>query len=116
MKGRKTGGRQKGTLNKSNAELKLHAQQYSTEAIDQLARLAGLVRDKHGNPVGQAESEQTRAYCCNVILDRAHGKPTQPIANDDDNPFRMLMESLDGRTRGVPSMYAKQEAERPTSH
>jgi hypothetical protein len=38
-----------------------------------------------------------------VILDRAYGRPTQFISNEDDNPFELLMQHLDGCARGLPS-------------
>lgn len=44
-----------------------------------------------------------RQRSANVILDRAYGKPAQPIANDDDEPFKLLMEHLEGTSRGLPS-------------
>ena len=41
-----------------------------------------------------SKNEDVRQRSANVILDRAYGKPTQPIANDDGDPFRLLMEHL----------------------
>ncbi len=38
--GRKTGGRQKGSLNKATAEIREHAQQYTVEALEGLAQIA----------------------------------------------------------------------------
>ena len=31
------------------------------------------------------------------------GNSVQPIANEDDNPFELLMQHLDGTSRGLPS-------------
>jgi hypothetical protein len=50
-----------------------------------------------------SKNEDVRQRSANVILDRAYGTPAQPIANDDDDPFRLLMEHLDGTSRGLPS-------------
>lgn len=72
-KGRKTGGRQKGSVNKSTAEIKLLAQKYSPKVIDELARLAGVADD----PEGKAESEQARIAAMKELMDRGHGKPPQ---------------------------------------
>ena len=50
-----------------------------------------------------SKNEDVRQRSANVILDRAYGKPAQPIANEDDNPFELLMQHLDGTSRGLPS-------------
>jgi hypothetical protein len=94
-KGVKTGGRQKGTPNKSTAEVKAIAGKYGPAAIKKAAELAGLIT---GKP--HAESEAARIAAINTILDRAYGKATQPIAGDDDAPLRMVHEIL---IRGVRS-------------
>jgi hypothetical protein len=49
------------------------AQQYTAEALE---RLADLMRN--------AESEQARVAAIRELLDRGHGRPTQPIADEDD--------------------------------
>ena len=50
-----------------------------------------------------SKNEDVRQRSATVILDRAYGKPAQPIANDDDGPFKLLMEHLEGTSRGLPS-------------
>lgn len=85
------GGRLKGTPNKTTAEVKALAMSYAPAAIEELARLAA-----------SAESEQVRVQACSILLDRACGKPAQPIANDEDNPFAPLMEMIYGKSVGVP--------------
>ena len=50
-----------------------------------------------------SKNEDVRQRSDNVILDRAYGKPAQPIANDDDEPFKLLMDHLEGTSRGLPS-------------
>ncbi len=70
---RKTGGRQKGVLNKATADVKAIARQYTDEAI---ANLAEIMRN--------GQSEQARVAAIREILDRGHGKATQVVAGDDD--------------------------------
>lgn len=72
--GFKTGGRAKGTPNKSTAEIKTLARQYAPAALEELARLAR-----------EAESEQARVSAANSILDRAYGKPAQAIVGGDED-------------------------------
>ena len=81
-KGIKYGGRQKGTPNKANAELKAAAQEYGAACIAKLAELAGLVN----NGQGKASSEQAQVSAITGILDRGYGKPSQPHSGDDDAP------------------------------
>lgn len=71
----KLGGRQKGTPNKANADIKALARQYSGSALKELARLAT-----------SAKGEAARVAAIKEILDRAYGKPTQPLSGDDDAP------------------------------
>jgi hypothetical protein len=68
----KTGGRRKGVPNKATAEIRALAQQNASAAMAELVRLAT-----------KAKSEQTRVAAIKEILDRAYGKATQPIANDE---------------------------------
>lgn len=67
-KGRKTGGRTAGTLNKATREIKAVAAKHGPLAIKELARLAI-----------EAESEQARVAACNALLDRGYGKPTATV-------------------------------------
>ena len=82
MRGKKTGGRKKGTPNKSTAEIKNIAQSHGAAAINRLAELGGLVPG-----VEPALSEQTQVCACREVLDRAYGRPTQPHANDAEQPL-----------------------------
>jgi hypothetical protein len=50
-----------------------------------------------------SKDEDVQQRSANVILDRAYGKPTQSISSEYDNPFRLLMDHLDGTSRGLPS-------------
>src|SRR5262245_35185814 len=69
--GERRGGRQKGTPNKATAEVKVLAQKYAPAAIEELARLST-----------GAESEAARVAAGKEILDRAYGKPMQPVVAD----------------------------------
>lgn len=81
-KGQKTGGRRAGTPNKTPREDRTLAQKFGPKAIEQIAAMAGLAKDEKG----KAEAEATRLGALNAILDRAYGKPSQPIGGDDDMP------------------------------
>lgn len=78
-KGKKTGGRQAGTPNKVQREDRELARKYGPKAIEELAKMAGLKGE-----VGRAEAEAVRKGALDSILDRAYGKPTQPIDGDGD--------------------------------
>lgn len=83
--GERRGGRAKGVPNKATVEIKDVARQYGPQAVEALAKLAGLV----GEGDGKAESEQARIAALNGILDRGYGKPSQSIGGDPDNPFKV---------------------------
>ena len=68
MKGKKTGGRAKGSPNKVTADIKALAQAYTPAAMEELARLAL-----------NAENEGARISTIRELLDRGYGKPTQPM-------------------------------------
>jgi len=64
--GKKTGGRQKGTVNKSTAEIKELAQAHGAEIIEQLAKIAL-----------NSDQESTRIAASKELLDRGYGKSMQ---------------------------------------
>lgn len=66
-------GRPAGVPNKSTAELKEFASQYSNEAI---AGILVIARDAETPP-------QARIAAWREILDRAHGRPAQAIVGPD---------------------------------
>jgi len=49
-----------------------------------------------------SKNEDVRQRSANVILDRAYGRPSQ-ATGEEDNPLELLMQALDGQTRGLPS-------------
>lgn len=91
----KSGGRQKGTPNKVPSEIKEIARQYGPQAVEELARLAGLVEEG----VGKAESEQARIGALNGLLDRGYGKPSQAVSGDADNPIQAVVQIITGVPR-----------------
>jgi hypothetical protein len=66
-------GRPKGSKNKSTIEIKTIAQKHSKKAIDKLVE---LMNSKDISP-------QTQLAAATSLLDRAHGKPSQAVTNDD---------------------------------
>jgi hypothetical protein len=72
--GERRGGRNPGTPNKATRDIRELAQAHSTEAVQELAKLAGLVKGTKG-----AESEQARIGALKELLDRGHGKATQAV-------------------------------------
>ena len=68
--GQRRGGREKGTPNRSTAEIRELALEYGPAAVAELARLAT-----------EAQSEAARVQACNGIIERAYGKalPGRPV-------------------------------------
>lgn len=86
------GGRPKGAVNKATRDVRELAQQYTAEA---LTTLAAIMRE--GN------NEQARIAAAKELLDRGHGKSTQPIdatlAGKDGGPVKVELYLPDnGRT------------------
>jgi hypothetical protein len=71
--GVKTGGRKKGTPNKSTAQIRQAAQKHGEAAISALVKL-----------MNSAESEAARVSAIKEILDRGYGKAPQPIDGDGE--------------------------------
>ena len=86
--GRKTGGRRKGTPNKTTAELRGAAQQYTLAALEGLAQIART-----------SESDAAKVSAWKAILDRGYGKPAQALqlgADPDSMPVVFNMRLADG--------------------
>ena len=58
-------------------EARALASPYAKKALKRAAELAGLVKD-----VKAAEAESVQAQCIAIILDRAYGRPKQPVEGD----------------------------------
>lgn len=83
--GRKTGGRTKGTPNKATASIKELAGKHSEEAVKTLLSVMQ----------NTAEPAAARVSAAKEILDRAHGKATQPVSGDDAaDPIRTVTEII----------------------
>lgn len=82
----KTGGRKKGTPNKSTTyramAMRSAAMEYADAAIKNLVKIAG----------DESASESARVSACNAILDRAYGKPVQAISGEDHGPLRIIVQ------------------------
>jgi hypothetical protein len=74
VKGKKTGGRQPGSLNKITADVRELAGQHGPAVIAELARLAT-----------ESDSEPVRVSAGRELLDRGYGKPTQSREPIDDH-------------------------------
>ncbi|MGB4101016.1 MAG: hypothetical protein WBK91_03820 [Alphaproteobacteria bacterium] len=71
--GKKTGGRQVGTLNKATAALKDLAQPYAPEAIETLRQIM-----LHG------ETDAARVAAARELLDRGYGRSVQALTGAND--------------------------------
>ena len=67
-------GRPRGMTTKFAEEARALASPYAKKALKRAAELAGLVKD-----VKAAEAESVQAQCIAIILDRAYGRPKQPV-------------------------------------
>lgn len=93
----KTGGRKPGTPNKAHVGGRELAEKWGPAAVQKIAQLAGLVEvrtivpnDQGDGEIervtypGMAASEAVRMTALQTIVDRAYGKPTQPVGGDPD--------------------------------
>ncbi len=79
--GERRGGRVKGVPNKATASIKEIAREYTDEAIK---ALVGVLR---------SESGPARVAAARELLDRAYGKPSQPVEGEIDvNAFIRTIE------------------------
>ncbi len=93
MEGRKTGGRQKGSLNKSTLEIKELARAWGPAAIARLAKMSGLTDE----PASASVSEQTQLGAMKELLDRGYGRPNQALT--DPNGGALVFQILTGVPR-----------------
>jgi hypothetical protein len=78
-RGRKTGGRLRGSVNRTTADIKAIAAPYGASAVAELAKLAGLTK------AAGASNEATRVAALRELLDRGFGRPAQHIGGDDNS-------------------------------
>ncbi len=97
-KGKKTGGRQKGTPNKNTADLKALAAKHGPAAIKAIRVLADT-----------GDTEQVRMAAWRELLDRGYGRPAQynEVGGPGGAPLTLVVET------GVPAR-AIQRIEPPT--
>lgn len=69
-------GRPKGSTNKVQPNVKVLASAQTTQALKTLTNI--MLRSKN---------ESNRIAAATQLLDRAHGKPTQAIGTEDNNPL-----------------------------
>ena len=86
-KGVKTGGRVKGVPNKATADVKEAARIHGPDAIRVLAAL-----------MTDADTDSAKISAANSILDRAYGKATTVVGNEEGEAFRVVHELV---LRGV---------------
>ena len=73
-----------------------------TQEIREAARRCGReALQLHVKLTRASKNEDQRS--ANVILDRVYGRPSQVASDDEENPLQLLMQHLDGKTRGLPS-------------
>lgn len=76
MTRKKTGGRKKGTPNKTTSEVMQYARQYTEDAI---TALVNVLKSDESPP-------QAKVSAANALLDRAYGKPSQHVKNEAVEP------------------------------
>jgi len=82
-------GRRPGVPNKATVAGREIAQQYTVEA------LAAVMRDPKAPPAARVSAAQ-------ALLDRGHGRPTQPIAGGDEMPpVSLSIEERERRAREI---------------
>ena len=82
----------RGTPNRISTEIREAARRYGREALHLHVKL-----------MRSSKNEDVRQRSANVILDRAYGRPSQVASDDGDNPLELLMQHLEGTSRGLPS-------------
>ena len=94
--GRQPGaGRKPGTPNKVTKDVRALAQQYGPDAILGLAIMAGLAKPLKRLPtIKPAEVEPVRRSAMDSLLDRAYGKPSQPMEHSLDESFESILDRL----------------------
>src|SRR5277367_6929162 len=81
--GERRGGRQKGTPNKTTAEIRELAQAHGPDAIAEAARL-----------MKSAQSEATRIAAIGLILDRGYGKSIEKMEYGGPDGGPVTLEAL----------------------
>ena len=85
-------GRPPGSVNKTTAEIRVLAGAWGPAAVEKAARLAGLVVDDAGVPIGQALSEQVQLQALTMLLDRGYGKSATVLSGSDGGPAEISID------------------------
>lgn len=89
------GGSRKGIPNKASGDVRRLAQQYGPDAILGLAILAGVAKPIKRLPnIKPAETEPVKRGAMDSLLDRAYGKPSQPMEHTIDETFESILDRL----------------------
>lgn len=103
--GERRGGRQKGTPNRTTAEVKVLAQRWGPAVIETVAILAGVTPDRDGK-LRPAASETAQLEACKILLDRAYGKSPRALEVGPADTFSEMLSNfldvIDGRGHGIP--------------
>lgn len=88
-------GRVKGVPNKASGDVRRLAQQYGPDAILGLAIMAGVAKPVKRLPgIKMAETEPVKRGSMDSLLDRAYGKPSQPMEHTIDETFESILDRL----------------------
>ena len=89
------GGSRKGIPNKASGEVRAIAQLYGRDAINGLAILAGLAKPLKKFPgIKLASNDSTQRMALSDLLDRAYGKPSQPMEHTIDESWEAMLDRL----------------------
>ena len=83
-KGVKQGGRKKGTPNKSTAEIKALAQEYSTDALKTLSTI-----------MLTSDSDTAKIAAAKELLDRGYGKPAQAMEHSGPDGGPVVVQRIE---------------------
>lgn len=92
-KGQKTGGRQKGTPNRVTAAIQEEVAASGETPKDYMLR---VMRDEEAEPARRDAMAKAAAPFCHPHLQSVEHK------GNKDNPIALLLQSIDGTTRGLP--------------
>ena len=88
-------GRPKGVPNKVTRDIRALAQVYAPDALLGLAIMAGIAKPVKRLPtIKPAETEPVRRGCMDDLLDRAYGKPSQPMEHTLDESWEAMLDRL----------------------
>jgi hypothetical protein len=89
------GGSRKGIPNKVGREDRLIARKYGPDALLALAVQAGLTKPLKRLPdIKLAQAESVQQGAARELLDRAYGKPSQPMEHTVDETFEAILDRL----------------------